>query len=188
MERSDIKDQLAILKVQEEDIWRLCDKLNWPKNLQTHLDTASTATKKFEKENFESRISITGFCNNEDIEHFEIDDAITAKFFVEISTNEIQPDSESGMFACNTTKKFLPEIQKFLKAEYPDLKFSHEEDTFSFISPFSNWNDSRQYVTEHKIEVPSVIDSTFLEKIEEFDASIKSIKKQKKEYIAALKF
>ena len=187
MSEKEIKDYYAVLMVQDSELWHFGHKINWPKNVKEKYKIFNKKLQNFEKENFSPLISMNGYCDNDDIGHYEIDEAIEKKFSIEVKNGEIQTDSEGGGFYCYFLKKHSNKLSKFLNKKYPDLNYEIDEESNGTLKPFRNWSSAEKYVKENNIKVDKLINNSLFDKINEFDEKLKNIKKEKQNFINSIK-
>ena len=178
----EIKDKFAVLYVQESKFWTICDALDWPETLKKLYTKHTAKVTAFKKAHFPKEISIHGYCENEDIDHSDIDDALDKEF----KGKYVKTDSEGGGFYCYTDSETKNAVCVFLDKKFPDLEYSIDDDEtyVEYITPFKNWTDAEEYVEKEGIEVPEIFDGAdFVRKLNEFDDKINAVKRERAEFL-----
>lgn len=181
-----IIDQYAILYVQEANLHSICSKLNWPESLYEIYRKHRKKIDNFTIMHFPQQISLCGYCEDNNISHYRIDDDIRNKF----NKKDAQPDSESGWFNCYTNEKTVDKLKKFLNKKYPLLKFTVSIDENDRITPFSNWQDAKKYVEKNQLEIPDICEegnSLIINNLKTFNERIKAIEKEREGFLNNLK-
>lgn len=180
-----IKDQFAVLYVQAAQFHPICSNLDWPKSLKDVYMKHQKKIDEFSREHFPKEISIIGFCEDEDISHYDIDDAIRKNY----PKSQVQTDSESSQFYCYTSSQWLEDVKNYLKENYPSLGFSVSDDNDNYITPFANWGEAEEYVKKNNIEIPPIYigADALINKLDEFDSKIKQLEKDREEYLKNIK-
>ena len=186
MTKPEIKNQFAILYSQDAELWTICDATDWPDSLKAIRDNHLAKVSAFKAEHFLPRITLTGYESNENISHYDIDDAIIKHFKDAVG---VVTDSEGGQFFCYVTKDTEDDVTAFLKENYKTLSFertSSDEDD-DVLTPFPNWAFALEHCKANELEVPSILDSSIVETLLSFDKQIEQLQKKKAEYIETLK-
>lgn len=168
--KNEIKDQIVILMVQQEDLYNFLKKTtligeDWPIKLEKFYIKIGKNIETLKKENFSKKYTINGYIDDNSIEYIEIDELINKNW---PNDPEIITDSESGQFFCYTTYLKSKEIVKWLKNKYGELITLNVSNNDDILTPFINWHESRKYVEDNKLEVPSLIDNKIISKINTF--------------------
>ena len=180
------KDKFAVLYVQEARFWEVCNKVGWPDSMLEDYRKVCKVATDFGEANFPRKITIMGTQHDENISHYDMDQAIDEKFGK--SNEDITTDSESGGFYCYVAKPKLEEVLAFIEDKFPGFKTSTSDDGFK--NPFVNWSDAENYVKEKGLEVPRAYSDELLAKsveIGSIDKQIKDLEEQKEKLIGNIK-
>jgi hypothetical protein len=177
-----VLDQLAILMVQEEQIWQLCSDNDWPDNLRAVHTAACEKTQDFANQHFGVQYSFIGSLpDDDDRSHYDIDDQIDKHF----DKKTVQADSESGMFAVYVAEEMLSEVESWLNENWPTLKYKVTKDDDA-VKPLVNWHAARKHVEDNNLVVESLIGQEIYDKISSFDRQIKLLEGEKECYIKSI--
>lgn len=92
---------------------------------------------------------IGGLHGDTELSHYDIDDAVTEKF-----GDRVSADSESGGFYAYTDISVVDELDAFLKANYPDLRYSiTRDDENARPLVLTNWNAAEAILKDAGVTV-----------------------------------
>ena len=154
--------ELAILQAQQEMIRKfVVDVLDNYRDGESNADMRMAPIRQYfhnfcrKVEEYEAtqfndlpnKVTISGYCENENISHYDIDMSIDEQGFEGVST-----DSESGGFYCYCTEDNVKQVTDYLDANWESLSYKWEVDE-GVKKIFRNHNAVEELL--ENIEVPS---------------------------------
>jgi len=180
-----IKNELAKLMTMESKLYYFIQKYPWHKearelysNIQDRQNRLlSTLSNAF-------NITITGYHEEDNVSHYDIDDALEKEF-----GDIIKCDSEGGRFFAYCNKNSLTMITNWLKTNFTGLDFNHYDEDDVQNPYFSNWTAAETYCKENGIEAElpaGLLKNPNIKRLEELDSQMKSLEKEKERIIKDL--
>jgi hypothetical protein len=145
------KNEYAILYYQQWKFWQLCTDNEWPADMKQAYNQFSEKVIQASKMTRIKPLNIyyTGYCDCEDISHYDIDKALKAKF-----KSKVRVDSESGQFFAYSNDAYIFDITEFLEHNFPSLEFTQRKTTGDKNPYFENWNAAKAHCIKNALFVP----------------------------------